>query len=235
MLNIETSAEGHVGQIQPERCADISRVMTYFGALSLSIMSLSLFACSDKNSEFIEPVSPNKNPDLPPISASVKSPPKRIFVTEGIYQGFLVNDQLLCQYSAGAGDMRGNWVPWISIIDSRPVSAIDRVQDVGPWYDLKGTLIFNHREDLKAAPLSPLYIDQYGKEVALGEPVWTGTLPGGALSDNFCFDNRAYRVWHAPTQDVQGDAGRVGMTDSTWTLADALPCTEKAHIICIEQ
>ena len=175
-----------------------------------------------------------------PLDLAITPLKKRIFITEAMYAGNLVSD-IRCTADAAANPSLGrNWVAWISTLTSQPVNAIERVADVGPWYDLAGVKIFENKTSsqagaLSSVPLAPLLVTELGNSTAIGEPIWTGTLSGGTKGADVCFDRNVQRVWYSALPTDSGDIGRSGRTDKSWTADGRLACSMKAHIICIEQ
>lgn len=200
------------------------RMITLHFCLYMSI------GCVVVNPEFVP-----KNETGPPDLVFFVSAKRRIFVTDGQYQGYLIRDPDLCQYSADAAMLTGKWRPWLSTIGTEPISAIDQIQDLGPWYDMNDRLVFLDKNNLKRSPLVPIEINQYGHFVPTGEAVWTGTGWGGAISSHVCFDEAAKMVWFSASLVSRGDIGLTGYVDARWTSFGSLPCTQRARLICIEQ
>lgn len=175
------------------------------------------------------------NPEYDPTSGH-----KRIFLTFNQYRGGDPSSsdrpgQLICDQAATSVGLFGKWTPWLSYHIVYPVNAIDEIHDVGPWYDLKGTLIFPDKASMLGAPAAPLRVTEQLTEVALDDAVWTGTRRDGSRSDNLCLSQLPYRVWYSEANDHTGDIGMVGRLDGSWTQAGSLVCNKTAHIICIEQ
>src|SRR5262245_2730644 len=81
---------------------------------------------------------------------------KRIFVTSTPYTGDLKTNGAgmtglhgadnLCGLAATAAGLGGTWTAWLS---SSTVDAIDRINDVGPWYLVdRCTLVFNNKASI---------------------------------------------------------------------------------------
>lgn len=182
-------------------------------------------------------VAPNPDyvdPDEEFSARFVDAQPKRIFVSTGMLSGQYVSDTM-CQAIAAQGSLGGRWVGWYSSQTATTLDAIKRVKEVGPWYDLRGNLIFRNIADLAARPLFPLRVTEQNRVLTGNEPIWTGTRPGGIHSLNVCLDANRGRVWGTAQSTVSGDVGLVGSVDYDWTYARAQPCDQDAHLICIEQ
>src|SRR5260370_24682808 len=80
---------------------------------------------------------------------------KRIFITHDKFPGTLANGGGLsgadktCTLAAQAASLGGAWRAWAS---TTTANAIDRIVDVGPWFDLQGAKIFAHNDGLKTMP-----------------------------------------------------------------------------------
>ena len=78
---------------------------------------------------------------------------KIIFVTSLIYSGNLgglSGADAKCSLRAQAGGLSGSWKAWLSDANN---NAIDRITDVGPWVDTKGTTIFNNKSGMTGYPI----------------------------------------------------------------------------------
>ncbi len=83
---------------------------------------------------------------------------KRIFLTSSTYEGGALGgvsgaDQK-CTLSAQAVGLSGTWIAL--------VSGLDRISDVGPWYLLDGTKVFNNKAGLSTTPFAVISIDERG-------------------------------------------------------------------------
>ena len=161
---------------------------------------------------------------------------KRIFITHDTFLGNLANGGGLaggdktCTLAAQAASLGGAWKAWAS---TTTANAIDRIADVGPWFDLMGTKIFENKEGLKTSPLAGLWLDETGKGLA-SENIWTGTLFGGVFSttptEQACTD------WTSTSMGDGAKIGQVGRQDgAAWTAYASTTCDQHAHLICIEQ
>jgi hypothetical protein len=160
---------------------------------------------------------------------------KRIFITHDRFTGTLANggglsgaDQT-CTLAAQAASLGGSWKAWAS---TSTANAIDRIVDVGPWFDLKGTKIFANKDGLKTMPLTGLWYDEHGVGLA-SDDIWTGTNYGGAFStiptEQACSD------WTSASMQDGARIGQVGMPGANWTAFASTTCDQLAHLICIEQ
>lgn len=191
-------------------------------ALFLSAPQL---ACIGINPDYVESM-----PDYVDLGGSA---PKRIFVTSSVLRGQLVSDEL-CQATAAQENLGGKWIGWYSSQTVIDVDALSRIEDVGPWYDLRGTLIFRNKGDLSGLPRAPIRLTERNYLLDVDEPIWTGTTLGGFRSANLCLDSRGL-VWGTNQPTSAGDIGRVGRLDERWTYAGSQTCNLEAHLICIEQ
>lgn len=117
---------------------------------------------------------------------------KRVFITRSEYTGDLkshgeANDGLagadsLCSLAAKGADLGGQWRAYLS---SSTISAVDRLQDVGPWYTVNRIRrVFNNIENLQTFPLHPLNQDEFGNDVKV--VYWTGT-PHSSQDNTDCW------------------------------------------------
>jgi hypothetical protein len=171
-------------------------------------------------------------------SSSTGLPPgsKRIFITHDKFLGNLANGGGLsgadktCDTAAQAASLGGAWKAWAS---TTTANAIDRIADVGPWLDLKGTKIFENKEGLKTSPLAGLWLDEQGVGLA-SESIWTGTNFGGIFSNTptqeACMD------WTSSSMGDGAKIGQVGRQDgAAWTAYSSTSCDQQAHLLCLEQ
>lgn len=163
---------------------------------------------------------------------------KRIFITSQEFRGDLVGAGGLagadgaCESAAQGAGLGGTWKAWLS---TTSVNAIDRVDDVGPWYDLEGTLIFHDKANLTTSPLAGLWIDETGTYLP-SDNIWTGTGFGGKYVEDLGPGSKPCSDWTAATISEGAKIGQVGRQDGiAWTLFAGTTCDQQAHLICIEQ
>jgi hypothetical protein len=133
----------------------------------------------------------------------------------------------ICRSAALSAQLGGRWVAWASDGGS---SAIDRILDVGPWYDLGGKKIFENRAGFMAAPLAALWLDESG-HLLPSDRIWTGTSLEGA----FKAVAGGCQNWTSQGMTDSGSVGQVGRQDSAWTAFTTTTCDQAAHLICLEQ
>ncbi|MEZ4322426.1 MAG: hypothetical protein R3F61_33475 [Myxococcota bacterium] len=155
-----------------------------------------------------------------------------VFKTSGAYSGNLVEiagsgppaaaADTLCQLSAEGGGLTGTFKAWISTAN---VDAIDRIDNVGPWYLTSGDQVFLNASGLVGSPAVGIEYDERG-DVTI-DSAWTGTQSGGRWSGVDC-DSWSY-----------GNGGGDGTTGSgyndSWTDSSDRPCSETHPLICFEQ
>ncbi len=167
-----------------------------------------------------------------PAPSSEPNTHKRVFVTSAEYSGQLgglAGADQLCQTAATAANKGGTWRAWLS---SSTVNAIDRIADVGPWYQepSAGALVktFNNKANLVTSPLQRLYVDEEGRgnSVSTQRTYWTGTLQTGQHASATCND------WASSTSQN----GTVGPGSSAWSYNDfVVSCTSTYSLVCLEQ
>jgi len=161
---------------------------------------------------------------------------KRIFITHDTFLGNLANGGGLlgadktCALAAQAASLSGAWKAWAS---TTTANAIDRIVDVGPWFDLMGTKIFENKDGLKTSPLASLWLDEQGKGLA-SENIWTGTNFGGIFSNTPT--QEACTDWTSSSMGDGAKIGQVGRKDgAAWTAYSSTTCDQHAHLLCLEQ
>lgn len=158
---------------------------------------------------------------------------KRVFVTKTRYNGNLgglVGADQKCNTAAEAAGLGGTWKAWLS--DSN-TNAIDRIAEVGPWYDIVpnetwvNQKVFNNKAGLATTPLAGIQNNEDGSFNSSGTSVWTGTSVGGVASANHCLS------WTSTSSiAVYGVAGKV---NNGWTSYSTNSCSDTASLYCIEQ
>jgi len=158
-------------------------------------------------------------------------PVKRIFISRAVHEGSfggLAAADAQCNLYASAAEIGGAWTAWLS--DSA-TDAIDRIEDVGPWYLVdEVTRVFNNKDGMRSVPINPIALDEYGDVNEIW--VWTGTELGGTRAENVCFDWPDAFVGAIPV----GAAGYSGFISNGWTYEDrSADCRSTYGLYCIEQ
>jgi hypothetical protein len=154
---------------------------------------------------------------------------KRVFVTAAGYAGNfggIAAGDTICNNSAVAAKLGGTWKAWLS--DSK-TNAIDRFDDVGPWYLLNGKKVFNSKANLATSPIVPINVNEHGANLDVYKYVWTGTKVGGTGINVCCKD------WTDNDTSNTGSAGDTGHNDDRWTAATVDGCWHPFNLYCIEQ
>ena len=167
-----------------------------------------------------------------PAPNTVSATKKRIFLTSTEFKGDfggVTGADSLCNTAAQAATKGGQWTAWVSVTG---MNAIDRISDVGPWYQEKNdstlVLTFRNRANLVVSPLARLYVDEQGRGSAFDNTryYWTGTQAGGAASSTTCTN------W---TSAGAGSSGLVGPGTSNWSAGSPDSCSASWALVCIEQ
>ena len=164
---------------------------------------------------------------------------RRVFVTSARYNGDFKtigagNDGLegadrLCNTVAQGAGVPGTYTAWLS---SPTVDAIDRIQDVGPWYQITadGGAIktFNNRANMASAPLAAIQYTESGIQVFSGA-VWTGTDTGGRKTSQNC------KGFTSQSPEL-GTTGTIAST-SGWTSngGAGANCSDDNYLYCFQQ
>jgi hypothetical protein len=170
-------------------------------------------------------------------SQTIDAPPgaQRVFITNQTFTGALVSGGGLaggdaaCATAAMSGGLGGTWKAWLS---TTTVNAIDRITGTGPWFDVRGTLIFASKASLMTSPATTLWYSESGLFLS-SDKIWTGTGYGGtylaALSGTSpCGE------WTSAAMSAQAKVGQVGRSDASWTAQSNTTCDQLSHLICFE-
>jgi hypothetical protein len=192
------------------------------------------------------PTSPNPYPwpspaDMTPtFDFALRKLPagKLFFTTRAAYDGDLLDQASgttgleaadnICTSAAHAVGIPGTWKAWLG--DSKNYPS-DRITDVGPWYLLDGTLVFQNKAALAVGPNVQPIVDETGRSDGDGLFVWTGADAKGAAGiDYSCAD------WGSDA--ATGSVGEPSLK-SSWALvmtgSYSRGCSAQARLYCIEQ
>lgn len=216
--------------------------------IALAIYLLALVACGPSRRGTEEEEQTHETPDA---GSTPERMLKRIFATAATYSGnlraaggeadALASADKLCNQAAEAAELGGTWRAWLSTSE---VDAIDRIEDVGPWYTVGSdsesgggergcggddcpvarAKAFNNKAHLASVPLASLGGNEFGMQGS--GMAWTGTSNGGHWSGFDCGG------WTRASA-AEGTLG--SLSDSSWTNAYGGTCSESNRIICIEQ
>jgi hypothetical protein len=163
----------------------------------------------------------------------------RVFVTSDTWTGNfggLAGADADCATAAQAASLGGSWKAWLS--DST-TNAIDRIQDVGPWYLVDGTtLVFHNKANLLTSPLAPITEDENGQPwQGTGlYGTWSGSTNQGASDppmaggEDYCVD------WTSGSASDGATVGSPNEADQDWGGGGApLPCNGTNSLYCFEQ
>lgn len=150
---------------------------------------------------------------------------KRVFATSVGYSadlGGIAGADAKCATSAKSALLEGTWKAWIS--DSK-TDAIDRIEDVGPWYRLDGAKVLNNKAGLETQPLLPINVDENILSFSFGDArgyAWTGTKRGSKVTAT-CEDWR------------EGGAYTGGASNPFLEEVAGVGCGEELRLLCLEQ
>jgi len=156
----------------------------------------------------------------------------RIFVTRTRYTGALgglIGADSLCQTNALAANKGGTWKAWLS---ANGENAIDRIAEVGPWYQEPAfgdwVKTFNNKANLATSPLAALITDEQGGVVSTASRgYWTGTLATGkADSGRTC---QSWSVGHSSAYGTRGPGS------GSWSGETTSGCDQSYGVVCLEQ
>lgn len=152
---------------------------------------------------------------------------RRVFVTRTAYRGDLggaAGADSLCQDSADAVELGGEWVAWVSALAG---DARERVTGDGPWLDLAGEVVFANRAAFSTTPRVGILIQEDGEPIT-GGLVWTGTGAGGSSSDRTCGG------WTTSDYLQYGTMGYAGDITTGWTDELERSCDDAGRLYCFE-
>ncbi len=174
-----------------------------------------------------------------PADTSPPTDHKRIFMTSTTYTGDLGGVEgadAKCALVADGANLGGTWKAWIS---SSTVNAIDRIDDVGPWYLVGGTnKVFNNKSNLGTTPLNLVSQDENGRKL---EFAYTTACGGGSTFLALAWSGTDHGEWTGfPvcedwTSSSTGSLSQGGALSHEWEACVVSPCSTKLHLICLEQ
>lgn len=165
---------------------------------------------------------------------------KRVFMTSTTYTGDLggvegADDK--CALVADGANLGGTWKAWIS---SSTVNAIDRIDDVGPWYLVGETnKVFNNKSNLATTPLESVSLDENGNGLSSNYfsyschgsycDVSTSAIAAWSGTDHGEWVGHGCSDWKS-SDGIDGHA-----VTSSWSSYDAIRCNSRLRLFCIEQ
>lgn len=238
--SLQTHAYGGFRPPSANQGAVVVKVLALTPAALASFLALFITSCSYEPSLHCGEGTHEVGDECVPLTEREGSHAgMRFFVTSSGYTGDLMaagraadglaGADALCQTAATGADLGGTWKAFISSSDQ---SAIDRIADVGPWFDLKGRKVFNNKANLATTPLGNLMFDENGREGS--REVWTGSNPGGLSSEHTCNDWTGDRGDSSTAYGTVGSPTRVG----DWLRRPMAPeskCTSSLRLYCFEQ
>ncbi len=124
-----------------------------------------------------------------------------------------------------AGTDRGFGGAWRAWLSSSSVDAIDRIDDVAPWYRTdQETLLFATLSELATGPRATIDPLRDGEVM-----FWSGTNRDGIRTSHTCAD---WTVYNTP---AVATVGRVDATGARWVAESPLLCANYLALLCIEQ
>jgi hypothetical protein len=168
--------------------------------------------------------------DPSPAAPNPQSGARSLFITSSDFDGTfggLDGGDAHCQAAASDAGLAGSHLAWLS---SQTVAAAGRFQNGPPWVqqyaDGGSAIAFPNAAALATAPLVPLSADEHGRDLGF-TAYWTATLPGGRPSGSDC---QGFST--ATGSATIGD----GLTTGAWTAAGgATPCSQRWHLLCLQQ
>ncbi|MFZ5443868.1 MAG: DUF1554 domain-containing protein [Myxococcota bacterium] len=153
-------------------------------------------------------------------------PPRlRLFVTSFDFPGALgglAGADAECQRFAVAANKGGTWKAFLG---AGGQTALERLDDVGPWYqelaDGGFRLTLNNKTNFGTTPVSPLAVDELGYESLPPPEYWTGVDADGRV-DETCDGWTSFTAGGNTASDTVA---------STWPLG----CNRGAALLCLEQ
>jgi hypothetical protein len=173
-------------------------------------------------------------PDSGVPDAGVKR--KRAFVTSKSWKGNLkgtaasgvLGADAKCQ--SAAAKLGGTWKAYVS---TETESAVDRIQDVGPWEEKRAdgswAVVIADKATLSNVQANvTVGVDETWAPLTGAKTIWTGNLPNGARESG-----ATCKSWES---DQQGDSGEVGTAEgNSWQHGGADACSNSHRLLCLEQ
>jgi hypothetical protein len=162
---------------------------------------------------------------------------KRLFISSDHFPGSIGGiagaDNHCAALAAARGHTGGVWRAWLS--DSS-TNAIDRIEDVGPWYFMdQQTMVFANKAAILNGPQVAIQVDETGNTLGPEhfDAAWTGTLSNGTVSNS----TSTCSNWTDGTSSASGTRGLFRSADpDDWTAGVInTGCQNNGHIYCFEQ
>lgn len=138
----------------------------------------------------------------------------------------------LCARAAAGANLEGAWVAWVSDVNH---DAIDRIPDVGPWYLLNETIVFNNKINLATTPLVPIDITEHGLPVPVNDCVWTNTAVGGRKVAECVWEETQLGSGQPNPCGGAHQCGFARKTDNTWTSWTSSGAMTSCRLYCFQQ
>ena len=161
---------------------------------------------------------------------------KIAFVTSGEYSGNfprLKGADEKCNDLAETVGLRGNYLAWLSDSEN---DAIDRFNQEGSYYDVKGNLIARTFNDFLIGDLkSSIILTEKGEQVSSNSKAWTGTGADGLRMGKiegvqpYCVD------WTNEGAPLRSGYGSPPWKDLKWTDAGVSACNQKLRLYCLQE
>jgi hypothetical protein len=160
---------------------------------------------------------------------------KRIFASAQLMTGKLgglSGADSLCGVWAQAATLGGSWKAFLSTSGSTGVNAKDRINEVGPWYNVnRTTKLFNNKTGFTIGTLAAIRTEYGGS--ASGN-AWTGTKADGTADgtqncSNWSNETTEYASMGTPSKTLSEGAAWMAKG------GNAPACSTPARVYCIEQ
>ena len=160
---------------------------------------------------------------------------KIAFITSGEYSGNfprIKGADKICNDLAETVGLSGNYKAWLSDSEN---DVVDRFNQEGSYYDVKGTLIARTFNDFLVGDLkSSIIITEKGDKVSSNSKAWTGTGPDG-LRMGKVEDVQPYCVdWTNEGAPLRGGYGSPPWQNLQWTDAGVSACNQKLRLYCLQ-
>lgn len=169
----------------------------------------------------------------PPNDIAATPGPKYVFITSLTYTGNLgglTGADNICSTLAASAGHAGVWVAWLS---DENTNAIDRINDVGPWYGMgTNTVVAYTKAGFAYTPVSAVGRDQNGAGNTNQHDIWTGTQLGGTrIPGSTC------QGWTSTAMQLGAAVREYGPGTAGWTYGSSQFCTNgsAAYLACIQQ
>ncbi len=130
------------------------------------------------------------------------------------------------------GDADTSWdfesTPWQAMLSDSTTDAIDRLNIVGPVYNMNSQLVATSKADLFDGTLTaPIRFNELGNSISNNFQVWTGTNADGSWS------GASAGAWNNPSEAASATVGDATKISPAWTTSTTIPASGLARLYAL--